>query len=194
MKRVCVFCGSSTGGAPAYAEAARAVATELVRRGLGVVYGGGSIGLMGMVADTALAAGGEVIGVIPRALAMKEQAHTGLTEMKIVGSMHERKATMNALADGFVILPGGLGTLEETFEILTWAQLGIHRKPIGVLNAGGYYDALRHLLSHTMREGFMPRESAGLVTFATAAPELLDAMEEWQPPTGRRAWLDPSQA
>ncbi len=194
MKRVCVFCGSSKGSDPAYADAARALATELVRRGMGIVYGGGSIGLMGVLADTALAGGGEVIGVIPRPLASKELAHTGLTEMKVVGSMHERKATMNALADGFVILPGGLGTLEETFEVLTWAQLGIHRKPIGVLNAGGYYDALLRLLTQAMREGFMPRESVALLTFGDTAAELLDAMAAWEPPAGRRAWLDPSQA
>ncbi len=193
MKRVCVFCGSSPGGEAAYAEATGALATELVRRGIGIVYGGGSVGLMGVLADAALAAGGEVIGVIPRPLATKELAHPRVTEMKFVASMHERKATMSALADGFVTLPGGLGTLEETFEVMTWAVLGIHRKPVGLLNVGGYYDALLRLLMHTMREGFMRREFLALVTFGDTATELLDAMAAWQPPAFPRPWLDPSQ-
>jgi uncharacterized protein (TIGR00730 family) len=194
VKRLCVFCGSSTGVDPVHADAARALAIELVSRGIGVVYGGGAIGLMGVVADAALAAGGEVIGVIPRPLASRELAHTGLTEMRFVRSMHERKATMSALADGFVTLPGGLGTFEETFEIMTWAHLGIHRKPVGLLNVRGYYDGLLRMLAHAMREGFMRREFLGLISVSDAAADLLDAMAAWTPPALPRAWLDPSQA
>jgi hypothetical protein len=194
MKRVCVFCASSTGGDTRYAGAARALAAELVERGIGIVYGGGSVGLMGVLADRALAAGGEVIGVIPRPLASKELAHTGVTELRLVESMHERKATMGALADGFLTLPGGLGTLEETFEVLTWSLLGIHRKPIGLLNVNGYYDPFLRLLTHAMREGFLRREFLGLLTLGDTPGGLLDAMEAWTPPALPRAWLDPSQS
>lgn len=193
MTRICVFCGSSEGARPEYADAARALASELARRKIGLVYGGGSVGLMGVLADTALAAGGEVIGVIPGPLASRELAHPGLTEMRVVGSMHERKATMAALADGFVALPGGLGTFEETLEILTWAQLGIHRKPVGVLNVEGYWDGLLRMLSHAVREGFVRREYLALLLFADGPADLLDRIETWQPPTFPRAWLDPSQ-
>ena len=193
MKRVCVFCGSSTGGDPIYAEAARELAVTLVSRGLGVVYGGGRVGLMGVVVDTVLAAGGEVIGVIPRPLASKELAHTGLTEMKFVASMHERKATMSALADGFITLPGGLGTLEETFEILTWAQLGIQRKPIGILNVNAYYEPFLRLFDHGIRVGFIKREYRAFITVAERGPALLDAMSVWEPPAVARNWLDSSQ-
>jgi uncharacterized protein (TIGR00730 family) len=193
MTRLCVFCGSSEGARPEYAAAARALASELARRKVGLVYGGGSVGLMGVLADTALAAGGEVIGVIPGPLASRELAHPGLTEMRVVGSMHERKATMAALADGFVALPGGLGTLEETLEVLTWAQLGIHRKPVGVLNVEGYWDGLLRMLTHAVREGFVRREYLALLLFADGAAELLDRLGGWQPPAFPRAWLDPSQ-
>jgi len=193
MKRLCVFCGSSEGARPEYADAARALAGELARRQVGLVYGGGSVGLMGVLADTALAAGGEVIGVIPGPLASRELAHPGLTEMRVVGSMHERKATMASLADGFVALPGGLGTFEETLEILTWAQLGIHRKPVGVLNVEGYWDGLLRMLTHAVREGFMRRDYLALLLFADDPAELLDRLERWQPPAVPRAWLDPSQ-
>ena len=193
MKRICVFCGSARGAHPAYEEAARALGEALVARGIGVVFGGGRVGLMGVVADAALAAGGEVIGVIPRPLASVELAHTGLTEMRFVASMHERKATMSALADGFVTLPGGLGTLEETFEILTWAQLGIQRKPIGLLNVRGYYDPFLRLFSHGIREGFIRREYIEFITVAETAAELLDAMARWEPPAVAGNWLDPGQ-
>ncbi|HEV8584577.1 MAG TPA: TIGR00730 family Rossman fold protein [Methylomirabilota bacterium] len=194
MKRVCVFAGSSAGTRPEYAAAARALAGECARRRIGVVYGGGSVGLMGVLADAALAAGVEVIGVIPRPLASRELAHTGLTEMRVVESMHERKATMNALADGFVALPGGLGTFEETLEVLTWAQLGIHAKPVGVLNVEGYYDGLLRWLSHAVGEGFVRREHLGLLLFADAPGELLDRFAAWTSPPGPRAWMKPSQA
>lgn len=193
MKRICVFCGSTTGARPAYVEAARGLAAELVRRGLGLVYGGGSVGLMGVLADAVLAAGGEVIGVIPRGLASRELAHAGLSDLRVVGSMHERKATMASLVDGFVALPGGLGTFEETLEVLTWAQLGIHDKPVGVLNVAGYYDGLRRMLAHAVREGFLRDEYAGLLLFADAPAGLLDRLAAWRPRRRVRAWLDSSQ-
>jgi uncharacterized protein (TIGR00730 family) len=190
VTRICVFCGSSPGTHPGYAEAARELATLLVRRRLGLVYGGGSVGLMGVLADTALAQGGEVIGVIPRGLATRELLHTGVTELRLVESMHERKATMAALADGFVALPGGLGTLDETLEILTWAQLGIHRKPVGLLNVRGYWDALLRLVAHAVEEGFVRPEHVGLLLTGGTPAELLDRVTTWRPPALPRAWLD----
>jgi len=194
MTRVCVFCGSAAGARPAYAQAARALAQELVARGLGLVYGGGSVGLMGVLADAALAAGGEVIGVIPRGLATRELAHGGLTELRVVESMHERKALMAALADGFVALPGGLGTLEETLEMVTWTQLGIHQKPVGLLDVEGYFEGLRRMLAHAVREGFVRPQYLGLVLSAATPAALLDAMAAWRPPPGPRAWLTAEQA
>ena len=194
MRRVCVFCGSSVGGRPAYAEGARRLGAELVRRRIGLVYGGGSVGLMGALADSVLAEGGEVIGVIPGPLATRELAHPHVTEMRVVGSMHERKATMASLVDGFIALPGGLGTLEEAFEILTWSQLGIHRKPVGVLNLEGYYDGLLRFLTHAVREGFIRPEYVALLLFGDTPAELLDLFATWQPPAALgRAWLAPSQ-
>lgn len=194
MKRICVFCGSSAGARPEYAEAARALAAELVGRKLGLVYGGGSVGLMGVLADAALTQGGEVIGVIPKPLASRELAHAGLTEMRVVQSMHERKATMASLVDGFVALPGGLGTFEETLEVLTWAQLGIHRKPVGVLNVNGYFDGLLQMLAHAVSEGFVRREYFALLLSGDTPAGLLDRFAAWRPPVIPRAWLDPSQA
>jgi uncharacterized protein (TIGR00730 family) len=194
VKRVCVFCGSAAGARPEYAEAARSVAAALARRGIGVVYGGGSVGLMGVLADAALAAGVEVIGVIPRPLARRELAHRGLTQLRLVDSMHERKALMATLADAFVALPGGVGTLEETFEVLSWAQLGIHDKPIGALNVGGYWDHLIRFLAHTVREGFVRPEYLGLIQFAATPDALLDGLAAWRSPAFPRAWLSPSQA
>jgi uncharacterized protein (TIGR00730 family) len=193
VKRVCVFCGSNPGARPEYAAAARVLAGELVARQLGLVYGGGSVGLMGVLADAVLAAGGDVIGVIPRPLATRELAHPRLSEMRLVDSMHERKATMAGLADGFIALPGGLGTFEETLEMLTWAQLGIHLKPVGLLDVLGFYGGLRRFLAHAEREGFVRREHAALPLFAEAAGELLDVMAAWRPPAIRRAWLLPTQ-
>jgi len=193
MKRLCVFAGSAIGQRPEYAEAARDLAVEVARRGLGLVYGGGSVGLMGVLADAALAAGAEVIGVIPRAIASKELAHAGLTELRLVDTMHERKATMAALVDAFLALPGGLGTFEETLEMLTWSQLGVHAKPVGVLNACGYYDGLVRWLSHAVREGFLQRENLGLLLFGDTPTQLLDALETWRPPPAPRPWLAPSQ-
>ena len=193
MTRICVFCGSSPGARPAYVDAARLLAAELIQRKLGLVYGGGSVGLMGVVADSMLQAGGEVIGVIPAPLASREIAHKGVTELRVVASMHERKAMMAELADGFIALPGGLGTLEETLEILTWAQLGIHRKPVAVLNVDGYYDGLLRLLTHAVREGFVRPEYFALLLFGDTPAEVLEKFAAWQPPAIPRAWLSPSQ-
>jgi len=160
---------------------------------LGLVYGGCAVGLMGVVADAVLEAGGEAIGVIPEPLVTRELAHARLTELRIVGSMHERKATMASLVDGFIALPGGLGTLEETFEILTWAQLGIHAKPVGVLDVEGYWDGLRRLLAHAVAERFVRPEYAALLLFADEPADLLDRFAAWPAPDIGRAWLDPSR-
>ena len=193
MKRVCVFCGSAPGRGDAYADAARAMARALVDRGLGLVYGGGSVGLMGILADAALDAGGEAIGVLPRGLARKEYAHDRLTALHLVSSMHERKALMASLADGFVALPGGLGTLEEIFEVLTWAQLGIHRKPIGLVDVDGYWDGLRTLLGHAVQEGFIRPENADLLLVESAPALLVDRFLAWRPPATSPVWLDSSE-
>ena len=193
MRRLCVFCGSNVGARPTYAANARDLAAELCRRGLGVVYGGGGVGLMGVLADAALAEGGEVIGVIPRPLATKELAHTGLTQMHVVGSMHERKALMASLVDGFIAMPGGLGTFEETLEVLTWSQLGIHRKPIGLLNVDGYYDGLLAMIAHGVRETFIKREYLTLFVSATSPAKLLDEMQAWRPPSIPGPWLNLQQ-
>ena len=155
MKRVCVFCGSNAGLRADYRKAAQDLAVGLVRHGFGLVYGGGNVGLMGYLADAMLQAGGQVIGVIPRALRDKEVAHQGLTELRIVDTMHQRKAMMHELADAFITLPGGFGTLDEFFEMLTWSQLGIHAKPCGLLNVSGYYDNLMTMLDHAVSEGFL---------------------------------------
>lgn len=194
MSRVCVFCGSSAGARPEYAEAARALAIALADRGLGLVYGGGAVGLMGVLADAALARGVEIIGVIPRPLATREVAHAGIGDLRLVDSMHERKALMASLVDAFVTLPGGLGTLEETLEILTWAQLGIHRKPIGLLNVGGYFDNLLRMLAYAVGEGFVRREYFALLQFADTPAELLDRFAAWQPPSLPGAWLNVRQS
>lgn len=167
MKAVCVYCGSSQGRLPVYADAARALGRALVARDLGLVYGGASIGLMGAVANTVLQQGGRAVGVIPQALARKEVAHTTLTELHVTQSMHERKTLMAELSDGFIALPGGIGTFEELFEIWTWAQLGIHAKPVGLLNVAGYYDALIAFLDHATHEQFLkPAQRALLIVDA----------------------------
>jgi hypothetical protein len=193
MTRLCVFCGSSTGRQAVYADTARALGAELVRRGLGLVYGGGSVGLMGVLADAVLAEGGEVIGVLPRGLAGKELGHDGLTELHLVGSMHERKALMASLADGFVALPGGLGTLEEILEVFTWAQLGIHRKPVGLVDIGGYWTGLLALLRHAVQEGFVQPEYAALLLVEPTPAALLDRVAGWRPPVTPRVWLDATE-
>jgi uncharacterized protein (TIGR00730 family) len=176
MKRLCVFCGSSRGHNPVYEEAARELGNLLGRRGLGLVFGAGHIGLMGVLADTVLAAGGEAIGVIPQVLVDKELAHTGLTELRIVSSMHERKAVMADLSDAFAALPGGYGTLDESFEILTWAQLKLHHKPIGILNVDGFFDPLLAWIDRAVAEGFIKATHRRLLVVARSAEELLDRL------------------
>ena len=187
--RICVYAGSNPGADPAYADAAADLARVLAGRGIGVVYGGARVGLMGILADTALEAGGEVIGVMPQDLIDREIGHTGLTELHVVASMHERKALMAELSDGFVALPGGAGTLEELIEVYTWSQLGLHDKPMGVLNVLGYYDGLAALLDHAVQEGFLrPQHREAMQSAATPA-ELLAAFEGWQPTLAAK-WLD----
>lgn len=189
---ICVFCGSNIGIRDSYAQSARLLGATLIRRGVGLVYGGGRVGLMGILADTLLEKGGEVIGVIPQALVAKEVAHQGLTKLHVVASMHERKALMAELADGFVALPGGLGTFDELFEIFTWAQLGLHRKPIGVLNVEGYFDPLLKLIDHSSAEGFIRPEHRQLLVTATHPEELLDMMAAHHPSVLPK-WIDRDQ-
>jgi uncharacterized protein (TIGR00730 family) len=191
MRRICVFCGSSAGGSPAYAEAASAVGRLLAAEGIGLVFGGGRVGLMGVVADAVLAGGGEAIGVIPEALLRREVGHTGLTELLVVESMHERKARMADLSDGFVALPGGFGTLEELFEVVTWAQLGIHPKPCGLLDVAGYYEPLLQLLDRGVDESFIRPQHRGLVLAGTDPARLLERMRRFVPPT-TEAWIAPA--
>ena len=181
MKRVCVFCGSSSGQGEAYERLAAAMGRALAARGLGLVYGGGRVGLMGTIADAALAAGGEVIGVIPEDLVKKELAHAGVTELRVVGSMHERKKLMFDLSDGFVAMPGGFGTLDEFCEILTWAQLGLHRKPTGVLDAGGYFDTFLAFVDHAVKEGFIRKKHRDLLIVETDPAAMLDAFASYTP-------------
>lgn len=172
--RVCVFCGSKTGLAPRYAEAARRLGELLARRGLGLVYGGGNIGLMGVLADAALELGGEVIGVIPRFLMDKELGHAGVTKLVAVESMHERKAIMAEQADAFIALPGGFGTADEWFEILTWRQLHLHDKPIGLLNVAGFFDPLINWIEVMVREGFVKQSNRDLIVVGDDEDRLLD--------------------
>jgi len=173
MRRICVFCGSSPGNDPAYAALAHSVGEGLARRGIGVVYGGGRVGLMGVVADSALDAGGEVIGVIPQDMVDRELAHSGATEMRIVGTLHERKAVMAELSDAFIALPGGLGTLEELAEVISWAQLGLHAKPIGLLGVGGYWADLLRWLDGAVAAGFVAPANRRLILEAASFDELL---------------------
>jgi uncharacterized protein (TIGR00730 family) len=181
MKRVCVFCGSNAGIRPEYGIAAQELATVLARRGLGLVYGGGKVGLMGMLAASMLEAGGEVIGVIPQSLVAKEVAHRGVSELRIVDTMHQRKALMNDLSDAFIALPGGFGTLEEFFEILTWSQLGIHGKPSGLLNVSGYYDSLLAMLDHAVSEQFLRPAYRQLVIADIDADTLVQRLDSFSP-------------
>jgi len=176
MKRLCVFCGSNAGIRPEYGIAAQELAAVLARRGLGLVYGGGNVGLMGMIAESMLRAGGEVIGVIPQSLVAKELAHHGVSELRIVDTMHQRKALMNELSDAFIALPGGFGTLDEFFEILTWSQLGIHGKPSGLLNVSGYFDSLLAMLDHAVTERFLRPAHRELVIAGTDADCLVQRL------------------
>jgi uncharacterized protein (TIGR00730 family) len=189
MRSVCVFCGSSAGSSNAYAEAARAVGRILAERGLRLVYGGAMVGLMGAVADSALAAGGEVIGVIPVALVELEIAHAGLSEIHHVKSMHERKAMMADLADAFLALPGGVGTLEELFEVWTWAQLGHHHKPVGMLNVARYFDPLLSFVDQQCREGFMRHEHREMLVVESDPGQILARFESYQAPVVTK-WID----
>jgi uncharacterized protein (TIGR00730 family) len=187
VRSVCVFCGSNPGRVPAYLDAVGELAGLLAARGVRIVYGGNSVGTMGALADTALAAGGEVVGVVPEQLAGVELLHEGLSELHLVGSMHERKALMGELADGFVALPGGLGTLEELAEVLTWSQIGLHRKPVGLLNTAGYYDHLLAFLDHAVAERFLRTDDRALVLTAATPVVLLDVMQGWRP-RADQAW------
>jgi hypothetical protein len=176
MRRICVYSGSSFGASRDYADAARAFGAACARRGFGIVYGGGSVGLMGVLADSALAAGGEVIGVIPRVMIAEERAHLGLTELIPVDSMHQRKERMAQLADAFVALPGGIGTLEEVIEVFTWLQLGLHLKPVGLFNVGGFYDRLIDFLVHVRDEQFLTPAHYSMLTVAADAETLLERL------------------
>jgi uncharacterized protein (TIGR00730 family) len=180
--RICVFCGSSFGSRPEYRAAAAQVGALVARKGLGLVYGGSNVGLMSVVAEAALAGGGEVIGVIPEVLVAKEVAHQGLPDLRVVRSMHERKALMAELSSAFLALPGGFGTLEEFIEAVTWSQLGLHRKPCGLLNVCGYYDSLLALLDHAVEERFLRSENRALVLAESQAEPLIDKLLSHAPP------------
>ncbi|SEA20359.1 TIGR00730 family Rossman fold protein [Microbulbifer marinus] len=182
MKNICVYCGANAGRRAEYTAAAEALAAELVARDIGLVYGGASIGIMGAVADAVLARGGRATGIIPEALAVKEVPHPGLTKMHVVGSMHERKALMADLSDGFIALPGGLGTIEELFEILTWSQLGFHTKPCGLLNVEGYYRHLIAFLDHSVAEELLRPQYRHMLLEADDPAHLLQQMQDYRAP------------
>lgn len=182
LRRICVYCGSSSGSDPAHRAAAHGLGAFLAQQGLGLVYGGGNVGLMGAVADGALSQQGEVIGVIPQSLMEKELGHGGVTSLHVVRSMHERKQLMVDLSDGFIALPGGFGTLDELFETLTWLQLSFHDKPVGILNVGGFFDGLLDFISHMSRSGFLKPEHAACVLVENSPSALLSRMEDFRPP------------
>lgn len=189
IRAVCVFCGSSAGARPAYRDAARAFGHQIASEGRTLVYGGGNVGLMGIVADAALGAGGTAIGVMPQHLVDREVAHTGLTELRVVSSMHERKQVMADLADAFALMPGGLGSLEEFFEVWTWGQLGLHRKPYGLLNVDGYFDPLLGFLDHAARERFVRPEHRDLLVVEHDPRALLARLDSQHPPVLEK-WID----
>lgn len=189
MDRICVFCGSSAGSRPEYHAVTEALGAELARRKIGLVYGGGKVGLMGILADSVLKNGGEAMGVIPENLMAREVGHKKLTKLHVVGSMHERKALMADLSDAFIALPGGFGTFEELCEIVTWSQLGLHAKPCGILNVLGYYSPLLAMFDHAVRERFLKPENRALVLERDTVSELLRALEEWRPSPVEK-WLD----
>ncbi|MGH2745107.1 MAG: TIGR00730 family Rossman fold protein [Thermoleophilaceae bacterium] len=190
MRRVCVFCGSSTGARPAYAAAAEELGRLLVARDVGLVYGGAAVGLMGKLADAVLALDGEITGVIPRSLVEREIAHPGVRDLRVVGSMHERKAAMAELADAFIALPGGLGTLEELFEVYTWAQLGLHTKPCGLLDVEGYYERVAAFLDHAVQERFLRRDHRSMLIVEAEAGALLERLESFEPEAVQSKWID----
>ena len=189
MRQICVFCGSRSGVSYAYEEGARRLGWALAKAGITLVYGGGRVGLMGVLADTVLGSGGEVIGVIPKALVRREVAHAGLSDLRVVGSMHERKALMSELSEGFVMLPGGIGTLEEFFEVLSWAQLGVHSKPCGLLNVEDYYEPLLAFLDHAVVRGFLSEQHRSMVLVKTEPELLLKAFARYQAPEVAE-WID----
>jgi uncharacterized protein (TIGR00730 family) len=188
LARACVFCGSSIGRGPEYADGAAALASEMVRRGIGLVYGGSRVGLMGVIADVMLAGGGEVIGVIPEALMAKEIGHTGIPRLEVVGSMHERKARMAGLADAFIGMPGGFGTLEEFAEALTWTQLGLQEKPCGLLDVDSFFQPLLAWFDLAVAEGFLKPENRRLVIDSSNPATLLDRLDDWRPVVGDK-WI-----
>lgn len=189
VKRVCVFCASSTGIRPEYTLATRNLAAELVSRGISLVYGGGRVGLMGLLANCVLEGGGHVTGVIPQALVDREVAHTGLSSLRVVGTMHERKAVMAQMSDAFIALPGGFGTIEEFCEVVTWAQLGLHRKGCGVLNVSGFFDPLLALFDRAVSDGLLKPQNRRIVVSATEPAALLDRLSK-EPPVPEAKWLD----
>lgn len=189
LTSVCVFCGASTGTNPLYREAAQALGRALAERKLTLVYGGGAVGLMGIVADAALAVGGEVIGIIPQSLKDKEIGHNGLTRLEVVDGMHARKARMAELSDAFIALPGGLGTLEELFEVWTWGQLGYHHKPLGLLEVSGFYEKLSGFLDHIVGEGFVRAPHRDMLQISDSPASLLDALDAWKPSVADK-WAD----
>jgi hypothetical protein len=189
VKTLVVYCGSSDDIPPVHLEAARAMGACLVQRGLTLIFGGGRTGMMGAVADAALEAGGRVVGILPRQFNTPALAHGGLSEMLLVGSMHERKARMAEMGDAFVALPGGFGTLEELFEILTWAQIGMHRKPVGLLNVQGYYDPLLAMIERARQQGFIYSEHRDLIVCEAAPAALLDGLSGYAPPAGLERWV-----
>jgi len=192
MQRICVFCGSSTGIKQDYAVGARELGLVLAKQNIDLVYGGGHVGLMGIVADAAMSAGAKAIGVIPRCLADKEVAHQGLTELRVVQTMHERKAQMAELSDGFIAMPGGFGTLEELFEVITWAQLGIHKKPFGLFNIAGYFDKLIEFLDFQVEQGFVPLRHREMIIVSDEAEQLVELLSNFQPVT-REKWMSTRQ-
>jgi uncharacterized protein (TIGR00730 family) len=194
VRRVCVFCGSSPGARPAYAAAAGELARTLADAGVGIVYGGGAVGLMGELADATLAAGGEIVGVIPRALMGREIGHHRVQDLRVVDSMHERKALMADLADAFVALPGGLGTLEELFEVYTWAQLGLHRKACGLLDVEGYYSGLAGFLDHAVAERFVRAEHRAMLIVEREPRAMLARLERFEPDALEPKWIDREEA
>jgi uncharacterized protein (TIGR00730 family) len=189
LSSVCVFCGSNGGADPAYLAAAEAVGAGLAQRGIRVVYGGGRVGLMGALADSARAAGGEVVGVMPQALVDREIGHTGIDDLRVVATMHERKALMVELADAFVALPGGIGTLEELFEVYTWAQLGIHAKPLALLDVAGYYQPLAAFLDHAVAQRFLRAETRAMLAVADTIEGVLETFDRWRAPAMHK-WID----
>jgi uncharacterized protein (TIGR00730 family) len=190
VRRICVFCGSSPGARTAYAEATAEVARLLAGEGIGVVYGGGHVGLMGVLADTAMAAGGEVVGVMPQALVDREIGHTEISELRVVGSMHERKALMADLSDAFIALPGGAGTLEELFEVYTWAQLGLHDKPCGLLDVEDYFSGLVAFLDHAVDERFLREEHRAMLIVEREPRALIERLAEFEPRAVTPKWID----